>query len=50
MYLIRKPENPFSEKINDFEENMTADQIDRLVTPNMCKSVYLMHNGGVYFI
>ncbi|XP_057186281.1 helicase with zinc finger domain 2 isoform X2 [Triplophysa rosa] len=28
MYLVRKPENPFSEKIKDFEKNMTEDQID----------------------
>ncbi|XP_056592556.1 helicase with zinc finger domain 2 [Triplophysa dalaica] len=28
MHLVRKPENPFSEKIKDFEKNMTEDQID----------------------
>lgn len=33
MYLVRKPENPFSEKINDFEINMTEDQTDRQVRP-----------------
>lgn len=28
MYLVRKPENPFSEDIKDFERSMTEDQID----------------------
>ncbi|XP_065150380.1 3'-5' exoribonuclease HELZ2 [Paramisgurnus dabryanus] len=38
MYLVRKPENPFSEKINYLYENMTEDKIDEY--RNLLKEAY----------
>ncbi|XP_073764144.1 3'-5' exoribonuclease HELZ2-like isoform X1 [Danio rerio] len=40
MYLVRKPENPFSEEIKALEKNLSVDQIDNRMNRQLIQHVF----------